>query len=199
MPPAAPGAAPAAAGAAPAGVAPAGAPGPVQYGQVPGQGQAAAPPGGAAAQAIDLAGSAGPVGPYPGDGAPKSAIAAWMGNIAQKNGLPRELPVMAALVESSLHNDAGGDRDSVGYFQMRVGIWNNGAYAGYPNNPQLQVKWFIDQALAVKRQRLAGDPSFGHDPSSFGDWIADIERPAAEYRGRYQLQLGTAQSLLGGR
>ena len=43
-----------------------------------------------------------------------------------------------------------GDADSVGFFQMRVGIWNQGAYAGYPDKPELQVKWFLDQAEAVK-------------------------------------------------
>ena len=52
-----------------------------------------------------------------------------------------------------------GDADSVGFFQMRVGIWNQGAYAGYPDKPELQVKWFLDQAEAVKRQRLAAGKS----------------------------------------
>ena len=80
---------------------------------------------------------------------------------------------------------------------MRVGIWNQGAYAGYPEKPELQAKWFIDQALAVKRKAIAGgNANFGKDPSKFGDWIADIERPAEQYRGRYQLQLGEARGLL---
>jgi hypothetical protein len=35
------------------------------------------------------------------------------------------------------------------------------------------------------------------DPSSWGEWIADVERPAAQYRGRYQLRLPEARSLLG--
>jgi cell wall-associated NlpC family hydrolase len=133
--------------------------------------------------------------PYPGDNAPKAEIAQWMGDIAQKHGLPRELPVMAALVESSLHNDNFGDRDSLGYFQMRTSIWDNGAYAGYPNDPSLQVKWFIDQALAVKSQM--SDRHFGSNPANYGEWIDEIERPAEEYRGRYQLQLNAAQELLG--
>ena len=37
---------------------------------------------------------------------------------------------MAGLVESGLQNLDGGDADSVGFFQMRVGIWNKGDYAG---------------------------------------------------------------------
>ncbi len=131
---------------------------------------------------------------YPGDNAPKPEIARWMGELAARHGLPRELPVMAALVESSLHNDPGGDRDSVGYFQMRTSIWDSGPYAGFTRDPALQVRWFIDQALEVKKS----NPSFVEDPSKWGEWIADVERPAEQYRGRYQLQLETARRLLSG-
>src|SRR4051794_8926652 len=105
---------------------------------------------------------------------------------------------MASLVESHVQNLSGGDADSVGFFQMRVGIWNQGEYAGYPEKPELQAKWFIDQALAVKRKAIAaGDPSFGKDPARFGEWIADVERPAEQFRGRYQTRLGEARTLLG--
>ena len=134
---------------------------------------------------------------YPGDDAPREQIAAWMAGQAEKRGLPPELPVMASLVESGVKNLNFGDRDSVGFFQMRTGIWNQGAYAGFPDKPELQAKWFIDQALAVKRKAIAsGDADFGKDPSTFGDWIADVERPAEQYRGRYQLRLGEARKLL---
>jgi cell wall-associated NlpC family hydrolase len=34
------------------------------------------------------------------------------------------------------------------------------------------------------------------DPSHYGDWIADIERPASQYRGRYQLRYDDAHALL---
>ena len=103
---------------------------------------------------------------------------------------------MASLVESGVKNLNYGDADSVGFFQMRVGIWNKGAYAGFPEKPELQVKWFLDQAEAVKKQRIARGQSVT-DPKQFGDWIADIERPAAQYRGRYGLRLGEANGLLG--
>jgi len=133
---------------------------------------------------------------YPGDDAPQGHIAAWMAREAQTHGLPPELPVMAALVESGMRNLTGGDRDSSGFFQMRHGIWNQGEYAGYPQRPELQLKWFIDHAVQVKAARVAaGEPV--DDPQSYGDWIADVERPAAEYRGRYQLRLDDARGLLG--
>jgi hypothetical protein len=146
--------------------------------------QAAAPP--------DLSGVA---AGYPGDNASSARIAAWMGHEAQRRGLPPELPVMAALVESNMKNLHYGDADSVGFFQMRLGIWNQGPYAGYQNHPEKQLKWFLDHAAEVQRQRIASGRSV-KDPRQYGDWVADVERPRADYRGRYQLRLGEARSLL---
>ena len=143
-----------------------------------------------------LAVASGP-NPYPGNDASQAAIAAWMARDAQAAGLPPELPVMASLVESGLHNLTGGDRDSAGFFQMRTGIWDRGAYAGYTQNPELQMRWFIDHALAIKAKHVAaGEADFGHDPSTYGNWVADVEVPYEPYRGRYQLRLEDAQSLL---
>ena len=118
-----------------------------------------------------------------------------MGKQAEKRGLPPQLPVMASLVESGLKNLNFGDADSVGFFQMRVSIWNQGDYAGYPDDPKKQVDWFLDTAQQVKNQRLARGQSVT-DPKQFGEWIADVERPAAQYRYRYQLQLDEANGLL---
>jgi NlpC/P60 family len=136
-------------------------------------------------------------GGYPGDDASQGEVAGWMAGEAQRAGLPAELPVMASLVESGLRNVplGDGDADSAGFFQMRVGIWNKGDYSGYPQRPELQLKWFLDQAAAVRRQRIASGKPID-DPGSYGEWIADVERPAAQYRGRYQLRLEEAQKLL---
>jgi hypothetical protein len=121
-----------------------------------------------------------------------------MAHGARARGLPGELPVMASLVESGLHNIGGGDRDSVGFFQMRVEIWNTGDYAGFPDHPQLQLKWFGDQAIAVRARRIGeGDIEYGRDPSRWGEWDADVILPPAQYRGRYQLRLGEARQLIG--
>jgi hypothetical protein len=55
-------------------------------------------------------------------------------------------------------------------------------------------------ALAVAVSATAVSPAGAHtpvdDPKQFGEWIADVERPAEQYRGRYQLRLGEARSLL---
>lgn len=134
---------------------------------------------------------------YPGDAAPKAAIAAWMAGGATEAGLPGELPVMAALVESGMTNLSAPDSDSAGYFQMPLRIWNSGDYAGYPSHPELQLQWFIDKAQAVRQQRIAaGNTGFGSDPATWGDWVADIERPAVQYRYRYALHLDDARALI---
>ncbi len=135
--------------------------------------------------------------PYPGDNAAAEEIANWMANGAVALKLPGELPVMAALVESGLKNLNHGDADSLGYFQMREQYWNSGDYAGYPTHPELQLKWFTDQAAKVRFQRTtAGKPDPASQPTLYGEWIADIERPAEQYRGRYQLRLAEARALI---
>ena len=80
---------------------------------------------------------------------------------------------------------------------MRVAVWNQGAYAGFPDKPELQIQWFIDQATVVRAARIAaGDSAFGSDPLTFGEWIADVLRPAEQFRGRYQLRLDEARQLI---
>jgi hypothetical protein len=132
----------------------------------------------------------------PDDQAPRYAIAAWLASRAIAAGLPGELPVMAALVESGLRN-LPSDGSTAGYFRIPEAVWDVGAYAGFPNQPELQVRWFIDQALAVKAQRIGeGHVFFASDPSKWGDWIADVERPAQAHHGRYQLRLREARQLM---
>ncbi len=134
---------------------------------------------------------------YPGDNAPKEQIAAWMATRAKAAGIPPELPVMAALVESRLSNINFGHADSIGFFQMRTSIWDQGEYAGYGQDPEKQIKWFLDHAVHEKNKRVEdGYTNFLTDETKWGDWVADVERPAEEYRGRYQEQLAEARALL---
>jgi hypothetical protein len=134
--------------------------------------------------------------PWPGDNASRAAVASWMGAWARASGLPRELPVMAGLVESGLKNLNFGDRDSVGLFQMRLGRWNHGAYAGFPSRPDIQMRWFIDRArlMRARLSRQGRDP-MGH-PGEYGAWAADVTQPPSQYRGRFQLRLDEARQLL---
>lgn len=134
---------------------------------------------------------------YPGNSASKTEYANWMANGAVVRDIPAELPVMAALVESGLKNLNYGDRDSVGFFQMRTSIWNRGEYRGYLSKPDLQLKWFLDTAAQVRLQYIAlGKPDPASSPTTYGVWIADIERPAEQYRGRYQKRLAEARTLI---
>jgi hypothetical protein len=131
---------------------------------------------------------------WPGDAAGQPAIAAWMATGATAAGLPGELPVMGALVESGLRNLPLGDGDRAGYFGMRVGIWG-ASYPDFPNQPVQQLRWFTDQATVVGAQRAA-DGVNNADPATWGDWVADVERPAEQDRSRYGLQLATATALI---
>lgn len=134
---------------------------------------------------------------YPGDGAGQERTARWMARSAADRGLPRELPVMAGLVESGLINLPGPTYR--GFFGMHRSL-NSGDYRGFPSNPTLQVKWFLDTADQVRQRRVAegrADPA--KDPSSWGSWIADVERPAREFRGRYQTRLEDARALIAGK
>jgi len=133
--------------------------------------------------------------PYPGDKASRKAIAQWMAASAQSAGLPPELPVMATLVETGgqVKNLDYGDASSTGFFQM-LASWNTGKYAGFLQKPQLQMQWFLDYAL--KERDL--HPELLRSQSTWGEFIANVERPAEQYRGRYQLQLNNARELIGG-
>ena len=57
------------------------------------------------------------------------------------------------------------------------------------------MKWFLDQAEAVKKP-AARRGQADRRPEPFGEWIADVERPAEQYRGRYQTKLAEANPLL---
>src|SRR3954469_2359822 len=131
---------------------------------------------------------------YPGDDAEQARIARWMARGAADRGLPHELPVMAGLTESGLRNIRGAS--FAGFFGMSRSL-NTGDYRGFPRNPDLQVRWFTDTAMLVRQRRVAeGRPDPADDPTAYGSWIADGERPARQYRSRYQTHLDEARGLI---
>jgi hypothetical protein len=134
---------------------------------------------------------------YPGDDAQRERLARWMARSAADRGIPHELPVMAAIAESSLRNLKGESYQ--GFFGMHESL-NAGEYRGFPRNPDLQVRWFLDTAALVRQRRVAegrADPA--RDPASYGTWIADVERPAPENRSGYQPHLDEARALIDGK
>jgi hypothetical protein len=134
---------------------------------------------------------------YPGDDAGRERIARWMARGAAGRGLPHELPVMAGIAESGLRNIRGTEYH--GFFGMHRSL-NAGEYRGFPRNPELQLRWFLDTAALVRQRRLAegrADPA--KDAGSWGEWIADVERPASQNRDGYQPHLAEARRLVDGR
>src|SRR4051812_43301256 len=77
---------------------------------------------------------------------------------------------------------------------------NTGDYRGFPRNADLQMRWFTDTAMLVRQRRVAeGRPDPADDPDAYGSWIADVERPAREYRTRYQTHMDEARDLIAGK
>ena len=119
-------------------------------------------------------------GAYPGDDAPKEQLAAWMASEAEKRGLPPQLPVMAALVESNLHERQLRRRRLARLLPDARLIRNNGDYAGFADDPKKQIDWFLDTRRArqgAARRRAAnrsttrassanGSPTSNAPPSS---------------------------------
>jgi hypothetical protein len=134
---------------------------------------------------------------YPGDDAEKARIARWMARGAADRGLPLELPVMAGLTESGLENVRGSGFS--GFFGMSRAL-NTGDYRGFPRDPELQLRWFTDTAMLVRQRRVAeGRDDPAGDAADYGSWIADVERPARQYRSRYQTHLDESRELIAGK
>jgi hypothetical protein len=100
----------------------------------------------------------------------------------RKGATPRELKaaVETGLVESGLTNPSGGDRDSAGFRQERRSLYRD------PTSVKHSAERFFDEARAANR---------GH--GSAGQLAANVQRPAAQYRGRYDERSSEAEGLLG--
>jgi cell wall-associated NlpC family hydrolase len=119
---------------------------------------------------------------FPGADASRAQIASWMAHRAAAVGVPGELPVMAALAQSGLDAARSPGDDAAGFFRMSVGAWDRGPYRGFPEDPDLQLDWFLDRLAVVRAERVAaGDSAYGQDPSSWHEWISTaVERPPAQ-------------------
>lgn len=94
---------------------------------------------------------------------------------------PREIKanVETGLVESNLRNLGGGDADSAGYRQERASLYRD------PTNLKHAIRRFYQEAADRRGQYARA-----------GDLAAAVQRPAAQYRGRYQQKSGEAQALI---
>lgn len=122
---------------------------------------------------------------------PKLRLVRDLAMYAKKHGIPAELPIMTALVESNFSNPSGGDRDSVGMFQQRA-PW--GPYS-VRHDPRKSVKLFINGGRGGQPGALDYKSRYIHrGPAGYGDWCQAVQVSA--FPDRYQQRLGEARRLL---
>lgn len=94
---------------------------------------------------------------------------------------PKEIKaaVETGLVESNLTNVRHGDADSLGWRQERASLYKN------PLNLKASINRFYDETGAVRGK-------YG----TAGALAAAVQRPGAQYRGRYQQHAGEASQLI---
>jgi len=91
----------------------------------------------------------------------------------KRSGATRKELLAAAetgLVESTFHNYAGGDADSEGWRQERTSIYGTGPTG--PRNVKAASKRFFEETKA-------------QSGGTAGELAANVQRPAEQYRGRY--------------
>ena len=107
--------------------------------------------------------------PHPVGAASQQDVACWLAAQSRSAGAPGELLVMAALTESGGKNLAYGDRDSVGYFQIRPST--NFAPAGFGIPPETKVSgdWWVehpDAQAAWAREKIEATAGGARDADS---------------------------------
>jgi hypothetical protein len=128
---------------------------------------------------------------FPGYTASAEEIAKWCGDQMEFFGLPRQLFVQASIpevtsiwVENRQYEDISDipgmsynvDYDSFGPVQQRL------MYYPIPWNFEIAVWSFAQMALSMAPDPMPREA----DADGCAEWIADIQRPAEQYRGRYR-------------
>ncbi len=111
--------------------------------------------------------------------------------MAKRRGLPPELPIITALVESNFRNVNFGDRDSLGMFQQRA-AWGPRSVR---LNPIKSARMFFDGGRGGQRGAVDFKHHFkGRGPSAYGAWAQAVQVSA--FPDRYQQRMGEARRLL---
>jgi len=119
-------------------------------------------------------------------GPPDMQIVALMCRMAKPYGDKILLATFeTAIVESGIHNLPYGDADSHGVFQQQY-TQGWGSLADTMNPPKA-TQMFLDAAVAANRR---------YPYLSAGQLAAEVQRPLAIYRGRYEQVKGQAQALI---
>lgn len=93
----------------------------------------------------------------------------------------RRAAVQTGLVESNLSNPSGGSEDSAGWRQERASLYAD------PTNIRHAARRFRQE---FQQQYQPGEKSY--------DVAAQVQRPAAQYRGRYKERAAEAEQILKG-
>lgn len=86
--------------------------------------------------------------------------------------------ISAGIVESGLRNIGYGDRDSIGMYQQR----DHYGTKAQRMDPYWSTQKFFEEALR-------------YDGETIGEWVANTQRPAKQYRGRYDEVMGQASAI----
>jgi hypothetical protein len=130
---------------------------------------------------------------------PRAQLVQQMVKVCEEYGIPPELPIMCALVESNFQNVHYGDRDSLGMFQQRD-AWGSEAER---MDPMASLKLFIEGGHAGQPGVLDEIGDYGTQdangkwhvsPEKFGELIQDVQVSA--FPDRYQERLAQAQTML---
>ncbi len=125
--------------------------------------------------------------------AERVAAVRQMADQARAAGVPPELPVMTALVESRFQNLNYGDRDSLGMFQQRA-AWGSAADR---TNIQRSTDMFLNGGAGGQRGAADYIGRYGSLPvnaQNLGRWAQRVQGSA--YPDRYQAQFDNARALL---
>ncbi|MDZ7886552.1 MAG: peptidoglycan-binding domain-containing protein [Mycobacterium sp.] len=90
------------------------------------------------------------------------------------------------------HDAVGSDYDSVGLFQQRCPMWGPAAVL---MDPTKSAGLFYDRLVNVNLGTAQAPIRYDNPARLPGDFAAEVQRPAKQYRGRYQERMGHAAAL----
>ena len=123
----------------------------------------------------------------------RNALVRQMATAAKRAGVPAELPIMTALVESRFRNLNYGDRDSVGMFQQR-NAWGSRAAR---MNPSRATEMFLHGGAGGQRGAVAFKGRFANQPhnaQTLGRWAQAVQVSA--FPTRYANEYKNARAML---
>ena len=138
--------------------------------------------------------------PYPGNDSSVKDLAYYCASVANDRGLPPILPIQCAAVELTSAWTSEGTLDdipgflnnvdacSVGLFQQQADDLGCGVFGWGTYEQCIDVPYSLNRFLDVALE-MAEDYEERHkaqtDRYVLGEWIADVQRPLADYRYRY--------------